>query len=497
MKIINNRRIKGYMKTLEQGLFFLGLSIFYCFQSPLNPWEGADVTKDSGVFQYVAYTMHKGMIPYRDTFDHKGPLLYIINWLGQCILSYRGVWFIEVLFLTVTFGILYKIARLFAGQVYSYVTVVICSSLLFVYFDQGNFAEEYALPFIAAALYIFLDYFFNEKITIYRLIVCGGSFGCVLLLRPNMIAVWVVFCVAVLIKEAKKDEWKNLMKFLFYFILGLSITIAPIMIWLAVNGAIKDFWFDYFTFNTLYSSSNAGSATWSARIRATIIFMNNYLFLISSCVIGFFLLFRKNAMNWTYAVCILCNLFFITISGRAYGHYGMILIPLYIYPIASLERIFMLLVDNKEHSRMVVYLVASVILIACALPDILLSLYGISTKYDNRNVEQYSETTQHIVQLIRERTNENEYITVYGNWDFIYTASERLSASKYSYQFPISEILPVIKNEYFEELAETMPCIVVIESGKMDQDMQHFLGDNGYEMLWQDGTDGAVVYDRQ
>ena len=37
---------------------------------------------DSSVFRYIGTIMHDGCVPYRDSFDHKGPLIFLINYLG-------------------------------------------------------------------------------------------------------------------------------------------------------------------------------------------------------------------------------------------------------------------------------------------------------------------------------------------------------------------------------------------------------------------------------
>ena len=91
-------------------------------------------------------------MPYRDSFDHKGPLMYILNWLGNRIASYRGIWVIEMIFLTVTFYMLYKIARLSCGRIASVVTFFTASTLLFPYFEGGNFTDEY--NFLSGPIYI-------------------------------------------------------------------------------------------------------------------------------------------------------------------------------------------------------------------------------------------------------------------------------------------------------------------------------------------------------
>ena len=63
-------------------------------------FKGATET-DASVFLYIGRRMHEGFMPYRDIFDHKGPILYLINWLGLFLHTdwapYLGVWLLELL----------------------------------------------------------------------------------------------------------------------------------------------------------------------------------------------------------------------------------------------------------------------------------------------------------------------------------------------------------------------------------------------------------------
>jgi hypothetical protein len=172
----------------------------------------------------------------------------------------------------------------------------------------------------------------------------------------------------------------------------------------------------------------------------------------------------------------------------------MVLIPLYVYPIASLEQIGLLLTGNLKKANMLSYLAACVLLVSIVLPDMLLTCYQISITVEDRHTEHRSAAVLAISQLIDERTDESDVITVYGNWDLIYTTANRVSASKYSYQDPIGEVMPEIRQEYFEELKQSLPKIIVIEGGMMDEDMQSFLESNHYEMLWEESDGGAAVY---
>lgn len=197
-------------------LFLFSAAFLFLTQSPLHFWIGGDTDTDSSVFKTVALMMSKGYMPYRDSFDHKGPLLFLINFFGMKISSYRGTWVFEFAAVFVTFAALYKIARLFCGRVFSCISVLASTHLLFNYYVGGNLVEEYAMPFLAVSLYIYLDYFINQNITRCRLVICGLGLGAICMLRPNMLSVWFVFSMAVLIDCIRKKTGGAL-NVLFYF----------------------------------------------------------------------------------------------------------------------------------------------------------------------------------------------------------------------------------------------------------------------------------------
>lgn len=102
--------------------------------------------------------------------------------------------------------------------------------------------------------------------------------------------------------------------------------------------------------------------------------------------------------------------------------------------------------------------------------------------------------------MINENTLENEPISVYGNWDVIYVESKRPHSTKYSYQFPISEIDIEIKTEYMNEIQQKLPKIIVIQEGHADENIINFLNTNEYKKIWSEDKiedNRASVYLKQ
>lgn len=484
-------------KNRENLIVILLMAVFsfaFLLQSPLHPWVRGDARTDSSVFKTISLMMERGYMPYKDTFDHKGPVIYIINWIGDRISRYSGVWTIEYVFMTGTFFFIYKISRLKCSAGSSLITAMASISLLFVYFEGGNLVEEYAMLFIAASLYIFLDYLLNQKVTAIRLLLCGASLGATLLLRPNMISLWAVFCPFILGQTVFNRRWDDLKRFALWFTGGLCAVMVPIIIWLTVNSSLRDCWEAYIVFNKLYSSASI-----SARCHSFYVFFETTIFVTAFGITTYMCKVRERAINIAYLIYMFVTLMFLCVGGKTHGHYGMILIPLFAYPLSSLfgeaEKIQTLQTAHLLKMIISVYFLSNVIIsdwgtVVSSLPSF----------YKDRMVEHKSQLVTSIAEIVWSRTSEEDLISVYGNWDLIYVVSKRTHATKYSYQFPIGEVQPRIMEEYMRELQEELPEIIIIQAGRYDERIRRFLYENCYELIWsqkEDDMDGALIWGTQ
>lgn len=477
-------------------LFMAIMSFFFMLKSPLHPWIGGDTGTDDSVFKTVALMMEKGYMPYKDSFDHKGPLLYILNWIGNKISSYSGIWVIEFLFIIGTFFMIYKISRLKCSINSSILVTMFSISLLFQYFKEGNLTEEYAMLFIALALYIFLDYLLNQKVTSIRLLICGFSFGAVLLLRANMVSVWIVFSLFIFVQMVIDKKWDILTRFILWFTGGMCVIMLPILLWLALNHSLSAFWESYIVFNKAYISVEGGRAFFDAKWNSYLSFFNTTAFIISFCTVAYMCKIRDKAINIVYVIYMLATLLLICLSGMTYNHYGMILIPAFSYPMAALFGE----IEGIEFSKIAqiisiiikVYLLANII-----LPDWLSVLASVPVIYESREEEHKSGLTVTVSGIVIDNTDTDDAISVYGNWDLIYVLSGRRHATRYSYQSPIGSVMPEIMEEYMKALEEEQPKIIVIQEGRCDDNIMGFINNNNYHLIWEqyeDSTDGVLIY---
>lgn len=480
-------------KYFIYGGFFI-VTFVILMLSPLHIWVGKDATTDSSVFKTIAMMMNNGFMPYLQSFDHKGPLLYIINFLGLKLSPYRGVWIFEFISVFMTMHYMYKIGRLKCNKLISFFLSVVSISMLFIYFEGGNFTEEYAMPFIAGSLYIFLDYIFNGVINKKRLILCGLSFGAVLMLRPNMVGTWIVFCLYILFQCIKNKEYKELKMFILYFLIGTVVIITPFLIWLGANGALKAFYDAYIVFNKEYSTSSNMLGRLNDIWQTVIVFINNLIIVLSFIITAF--LIKKNKKYIIYLIYMIVSMLLIAMSGRVYYHYMIIFIPVLVLPFADFLSECVTLDKKNKNSVMTIICVSFFII--TLLPNWVGLLKDIPEIIYHRNDDNISSDVRTISNIINSKTTKKEKISVYGNYDVIYIISNREHATKYSYTFPLVKVSDKIKNEYFESLSKEKPRLIVVHYN--DNYIKNFLDEYNYSLIWDNGDSsdfGLKIYELQ
>ncbi len=488
MKITLKNRFE-YIISFLTSVFISGV---FLFNSPLHPWIHGEPEIDSSVFKTVSLMMREGYLPYRDSFDHKGPLLYFINFWGDCLSAKCGVWIFELLSLSVTVFALYRIAKLFCRSLPSAVAVFVALSMLFVYFEGGNFTEEYAMPFISVSLLYFLSYIKERVISDWKVVVAGFCLGAVLMLRPNMISVWMVFCIAIMVMQIRDKEIRKLIRFILLFLLGIIISVLPLVIWLLAKGIFGDFINAYLSFNFMYSDRMTGN-----KIEAFFTFFDTSIMILA--FLSLIISVKKQWLNICYIVYLLVTILLMVMSGTRYGHYGMILIPGLVYPISLLFHNAEMIGDEKT-GRVVSNLLSIFLLWLVVVSDWMGIVQNIPAVYGDRNSDHLSVTMTEVTDLIQDLTDEDDAISVYGNWDAVYVLSSRRHATRYSFQFPVGNIDPAIMDEYWTELQEELPTVIVITAGYYTDDIKQFVTNNDYEMVYAENTTnpeyGALVYAR-
>ncbi|MBO7708268.1 MAG: hypothetical protein J6S42_06260 [Thermoguttaceae bacterium] len=215
--------------------------------APFSECLGNQQTNDTYVYLYTSGLIPKGLMPYRDFFDHKGPLFYLFVALGIRFGRMAGVWLVESLFLFVSAFFAYKTARLLTSRAAS----VLAACLAVTWYSLGQLSPEtLAIPFILAGLYSFVRYILNGcAIGRLETLGVGAAFAAVLLMKMNLISLWIVFTAAVIVSSVVGKRYAFLFERAAYFVLGAALVALPILAWLWSKGCFDDFVRVYLKFN--------------------------------------------------------------------------------------------------------------------------------------------------------------------------------------------------------------------------------------------------------
>lgn len=439
---------------------------------------------DSFAYRYMGMLMAKGGVPYVDAFDNKGPVLYIIEYLGYIINRHYGIFLMELIFVLSFLLIQFCICSKFLPYKWSVIcTLVSVSPLSFTF--VGNMCEEYSLLFIAIGLYYFIDYFVFHKANWYGLVLCGFSFGVVLLIRPNMVVMWAVMCLAVIIKEIANNH-SFPVKYLFLFTMGFLLIFIPVLVWLSCNGAVEECFKDYILSNFKYinhdnSSTQVLKALWGFFINTG---MPAY---VSSLV--FMMIFEKKADNnlffhLFYVICLILTVCSLSIKGVLYLNYAMIVTPLYAYPISVFFR-FLLKKNNKK-----INIICFLSCIAACLP--LISFMFCNTINFSRSYMRgnpYPAYEQKVLDYIEMNTGVEDRILVLGYKCLYYVESDRLCSTKFYYQLNDNVTYPDGVETVISDINAELPKIIIVEGGVDWEGLFRYYDRydlvNGYPGIWK------------
>lgn len=225
---------------------------------PFNPWD------DANCFFTLGRGIIKGMVPYRDLYEQKGPLLYFIYALAALISqkSFIGAWIVECITASVFAVFSWKTAKLFvtpAKFAIALAPVLLGITYTLKFFNFGGNAEELCFPLLSVALYFGLRSIAikNGIPSNTEAFICGLITACLFWIKYTFLGFMLGFVVLITILAIKNKEFKKLWSLVWRFICGFLIISVPILIYFAANKALDSLWEAYFYNNIfLYHSAS-------------------------------------------------------------------------------------------------------------------------------------------------------------------------------------------------------------------------------------------------
>lgn len=225
---------------------------------PLNIWV------DPNCLMTVGRAMKHGSVLYRDIYEQKGPLIYLIHMLAACVTekSFFGVFLFEIAAWTAT---LYSVCRLIAqrtGARTARAGAALFAGLVMVShsFVRGDSAEEFCLPFLMAALLLFLRHAGREEgpLPLRKMLLCGVLAGFVATIKYTVLGLFLGLCATQAVLCIGHGGLRRLAASAGAFLAGMLIPILPWLVYFAVNGALSDAYLAYIYNNIFLYSADTG-----------------------------------------------------------------------------------------------------------------------------------------------------------------------------------------------------------------------------------------------
>jgi hypothetical protein len=323
-------------------LLFLGvalLSLFFC--SSHSPFYRFTAFPDANAYMGVARAMRHGLMPYRDVFDHKGLLLYLIYYLAAVLFpkSATGIYLISSVSLAVFLIYGYRIARMLLPKIPSLIAtfpLVLVSAGNQIFYHGGGSTEEYLMPGLMACLYYLIRFclyvdqrefmtkrrFFLESVG--TGIFCGAMIWIKYVTLPAIAASFLIVYAVLIVRKRKEEAVQSVLGVFFG---GLLVSI-PCLFFLWRNDLFGEMWSAYIMFNYSYTGGDVAVSHGIANIKN--LYYGIPLFIAS--VIGLIDLRRRTQiMREIGIVCLfiymsVCFLFVIAF-GRYYTYYFLTFAP--------------------------------------------------------------------------------------------------------------------------------------------------------------------------
>jgi hypothetical protein len=442
---------------------------------------------DANCFFTVGKSMVHGILPYKELFEQKGPLLFLIYGLGSLITptSFHGVFVFEVLSFTVFNYYILKLLDEIIHSKYSYLTLLILDAIIVsrVYFVHGGSAEEFCLPYLAYSLYWFFKYTNDAKYNRYALFMNGLMAGIIVMIKYNLIGLSFAWMALLFLYLVKNKHFMEAFTSCLWFLLGMLTPFAIFSIYFLINDGFTEFINVYFIVNaTAYAEKmvlNSKIITIGFSLEKMLSMDMLTQILLGLGIINIYFnknnkMSKVNKIFVAFAFIMLCAGIFI--GGRRYNYY---LLPALIFLVYGIDFGYDLLVKfidainfkklvqklNWHFSFKPKYAVATLVVITIALAGYTLSTSS-NIKFMSKTKSDYFQYT-----FAEDMSKyQNPTLLNYGWLDLgLYTTSGIYPSLKFFHVLNIDDDqMPEIRGTQNLAVAEGKPNFLVI---RMDYDL--------------------------
>lgn len=313
-------------------IFFAFLSFIWCMftitcANFLNDFQVGDFA----IFSALGLSVEKGLVLFRDVFDHKGPLQFFIYAFAHYTGCFKfTVFMLEVIACTIDLFFIYKITGLFRLRGWAcYLPIIVFPFLLYATAGGGGRPECYSLPLTFSFLYFVLKCVEEEhNLQLWQWFLAGIFIGIHFMLKANNAAITCGLIIAVCILSANKMNFLEILKKSIVLFAGFLVLLFPFYVYFQRCGSLQYFLDATFLHNLKYATDSYknGASFW------TQLFINTMPSLIS-----FFVLYKTYTKN-NHTVMVVIFSVILTgtlnmIIGRGFFYYYISYIPVIIMTV--------------------------------------------------------------------------------------------------------------------------------------------------------------------
>lgn len=447
------------------GSFVLVLGVAMLALLPSSPLFQVVPGRDSGVFLYVAQGIVKGRVPYRELWDHKGPILYLINVIGLLtpLPGLWGLWFLRVLCLGGALSAGFSTLRRAFGELAAVVSSAVWLLFFVVLVEDGNMTEEYALAigFLAFWLIYGRDRDNEESKTLFP--VLGCLWAAVFMLRQNLI---VSLSVLILVRALWKNPPRPLLLRRFAgFALGNATLFASVLLWLVATKSLAAWWSCSFIYNRVYVGSSLLENMYATAcaLATKPILASLLVFSLAALTPSLMALVSRNSNPLLLFATIALPVEYLasSLSRRAYLHYFLPwLLPLSILVAALfsvIERGVNSEAKGKTNSLIRRAVVAGPLILAAAWVTYPVWL----SRYDLSRIDRHRQL---LTEFLIATTEPEDRVLIWGAETGVLVKAHRRSPEPYFYSYPL--LTPGYEDQlklgsFLNSLVKDPPTIIV------------------------------------
>ncbi|MDR2768612.1 MAG: hypothetical protein LBB82_09855 [Treponema sp.] len=438
------------------GLFLI--AFFVVFLSCLNPFGLKNLDTDTSIFLTIAQGITRGQVPFRDFFDNKGPLTYLISAPGLFFGGFTGVWLTELIFMYVSVFFAFKTAMFFGSKYTAFLGVFCSFSVFQSFFYEVAGTEEYSLPFMMISLYIFTKYYVARKeAPAHELMILGMCFAVSVFIRVNMFPLWLGFCLVIFFESILKKKGLPLLKYILCFFAGVFVVFVSVFIYLLLNGALSD----YINQNFMTGSSRAFTGFSIKSFTRSFLAIINKNYCLVPLITVFLWIFKKTKnidLYWCFGFlsAYLLTAVFLAVIRTEFDHYNMVLTPFLVPAFTFWIKFAFKYFSNSKYKNVLVLFLLCIVFANNILAWI----------YDGYSIVKDKSRSAVIAagKLIDQFTTTEDRMIFLDFPGHIYLFTERQAASRYIYQGSGANYDKNMKAEFLSTIQETRPKIIVIKN---------------------------------